>query len=148
MPKPNTTAQLESVNGRLAALRTAEEKSLADNAASTAKLLAEREEIGRILAPLHRLLQDRDALVIQRQNVLDKIQESQAGEVRFEAEIRKCLRQVWSNQWLAMLIENNPYESSATRRLEFARREIVVVEAELSALDERIADYRSAHGIS
>ena len=47
-----------------------------------------------------------------------------------------------------MLIENNPYESSATRRLEFARREIVVVEAELSALDERIADYRSAHGIS
>ena len=148
MPKPNTTAQLESVNGRLAALRTAEEKSLADNAASTAKLLAEREEIGRMLAPLHHLLQDRDALVTQRQNILDKIQESQAGEVRFEAEIRKCLRQVWSNQWLAMLIENNPYESSATRRLEFARREIVVVEAELSALDERIADYRSAHGIS
>ncbi len=148
MPKPNTTAQLESVNGRLAALRTAEEKSLADNAASTAKLLAEREEIGRILAPLHRLLQDRDALVIQRQNVLDKIQESQAGEVRFEAEIRKCLRQVWSNQWLAMLIENNPYESSATRRLEFARREIVVVEAELADLDGRISGYRSAHGIS
>ena len=148
MPKPNTTAQLESVNGRLAALRTAEEKSLADNAASTAKLLAEREEIGRILAPLHHLLQDRDALVTQRQNILDKIQESQAGEVRFEAEIRKCLRQVWSNQWLAMLIENNPYESSATRRLEFARREIVVVEAELADLDGRISGYRSAHGIS
>ena len=148
MPKPNTTAQLESVNGRLAALRTAEEKSLADNAASTAKLLAEREEIGKILAPLHHLIQDRDALVIQRQNVLDKIADAAASEVRFDGEIKNCLRQVWSNQWLAMLIENNPYESSATRRLELARREIVVVEAELAALDERIADYRSAHGIA